>query len=224
MLVKRYKRFLADVELPGSGPVTAFVANTGSLLTCAEPGQTVWLSDHGDERKYRYRWVLGQPGRDLVCVDTSIPNAVVREAAVAQQIPQLSGYLEYISEMPLGERSRSDLLCRVHRDDMLQRCWVEVKATTLLRDKTAQFPDARTERGRKHLREMRARVEDGDRAVQLFFVQRSGCACFRPADDIDPQYGAELRAAAAAGVEIIALEAAVTKREITIGRQIPVEL
>lgn len=223
-LIRRYFRFLADVELLDGQVVTALVPNTGSLLSCVEPGRQVWLAQRHSEAKYRYSWKLVRPRRSLVCVDTSVPNAAVYEAAVRQRIPQLAGYREYLQEVRYGEHSRIDLLCRVHRDDMLRRCWVEVKSTTLMRDGVAYFPDAVTERGKKHLLELQRVVEYGDRALQVFFVQRGDCDSFRPADDIDPQYGALLRAAMASGVEAVALQAKVTKHSITILRQIPVEL
>jgi sugar fermentation stimulation protein A len=224
-LIRRYQRFLADVRLPHGEIVTAFVPNTGSLMSCVVPERPVWLREMpAKARRYRFDWVLVRPQRSLVCVDTGVPNRVVHDFARAQKIPLLAGYREYLREVPYGERSRADLCCRVHRDDMLRRCWVEVKSTTLRRGRAALFPDAVTLRGRKHLIELRGAVTAGDEALQLFFVQRGDCECFRPADDIDPEYGAELRRAAAAGVKVIALEARISKRAVTIKRQLPVEL
>jgi sugar fermentation stimulation protein A len=224
-LLRRYKRFLADVELLDGRRVTAFVPNTGSLLSCTAPGRPVWLRDDGGRgRRHRYTWVLVRPRRSLVCIDTAVPNRVVADFARAQKISALAGYREYLAEVPYGANSRADLCCRVHEGDMLRRAWVEVKSTTLVRDGAACFPDAVTTRGRKHLVELQRAVAQGDRAVQLFFVQRADCDHFRPADDIDPAYGRELRRAAAAGVTVIALQARVTKRAVTIQRQIPVVL
>ncbi len=225
VLLRRYKRFLADVRLASGEEITAHVPNTGSLLTCIEPGRPVWVHDTGnEERKYRHSWVLVKPKRSLVCVDTGIPNRVVYDFAVAQKIPELAGYREYLREVPYGENSRADMCCRVHVDDMLRRAWVEVKSTTLMRDGVAYFPDAVTSRGLKHLVELTRAVREGDRAVQVFFVQRGDCSEFKPADDIDPDYGAELRRAVSAGVTAIALQAKVTKHSITIKRPIPVVL
>jgi sugar fermentation stimulation protein A len=223
-LLRRYKRFLADVRLADGSVETVFVANTGSLSGCCEPETAVWLRTASASSKYRYCLTLVRPGRSLVCVDTSIPNGVVVAAAKAQQIPQLAGYREYRAEMPLGTSSRADLHCSVHESNMLGRCWVEVKATTLARGKRALFPDAVTERGRKHLVELQERVRKGDRAVQLFFVQRGDCDVFCAAEDIDPLYAAELRRAAQSGVELVALQADVSKRGVGIKRQIPIEL
>jgi sugar fermentation stimulation protein A len=222
-LLRRYKRFLADVRL-ADGSMAVFVPNTGSLLGCVVPEAPVWLRKNPATAKYRYCLTLVKPGRSLVCVDTGIPNRVVFDAAQRQLIPQLAGYREYRAEMPLGTSSRADLHCSVHEHNMLGRCWVEVKATTLARGNRALFPDAITARGHKHLVELQERVRRGDRAVQLFFVQRGDCDVFSPAEDIDSAYARELRAAAQAGVEIVALQAEVTKRGVGIKRQIPVEL
>lgn len=223
-LLRRYFRFLADVELLDGRVVTALVHNTGSLLSCVEPGRPVWLARRNGSGKYHYSWILVRPHRSLVCIDTGVPNAAVYEGAVKQRIPELAGYREYLSEVAYGDHSRADMLCRVHRDDMLRRCWVEVKSTTLMHDGVAYFPDSVTERGKKHLVELQRMVEYGDRALQVFFVQRGDCESFRPADDIDPDYGKQLRIAAAAGVDVIALQAKVTKHMITIKRHLPVEL
>jgi sugar fermentation stimulation protein A len=223
-LIRRYKRFLADVQMADGKTETVVVPNTGSLLGCADAETPVWLRENPPHTKYRYCMTLVKPGRCLVCVDTGIPNRVVFDAARGQLIPQLAGYHEYRTEVPLGTSSRADLCCSVHKRNMLGRCWVEVKATTLARGRRALFPDAVTARGHRHLRELQERVRRGDRSVQLFFVQRGDCEVFSPADDIDGAYGSELRAAAKAGVEIVALQADVTKRGVGIKRQIPVEL
>jgi sugar fermentation stimulation protein A len=224
-LLRRYKRFLADIALPGGEVVTASVPNTGSLLTCAEPGAPVWLREEvGEKRKYRFSWVLVRPQRSLVCIDTGVPNRVVYEYAKAQKIPQLVGYREYLREVPYGENSRADLCCRVHNNDMLSRVWVEVKSTTLVRHGTAAFPDAVTQRGLKHLHELQRAVGEGDRALQVFFIQRADAKVFSPADDIDPAYGAGLREAVKAGVEVVALQAQVRVDSITLKGEIPVEL
>lgn len=224
-LLRRYKRFLADVALPGGEVVTAVVPNTGSLLSCVEAGSPVWLrEDDGAQRKYKLTWMLVRPRRSLVCIDTAIPNRVVYDYALAQKIPSLAGYREYLREVPFGEHSRADLCARVHNNDMLSRVWVEVKSTTLVRGNTALFPDAVTARGLKHLRELQRVVTEGDRALQVFFIQRTDAKIFSPADDIDPAYCAELRQAVAAGVEVLALQAQVTLDSITLKGEIPVEL
>jgi sugar fermentation stimulation protein A len=224
-LLRRHRRFLADVELQGGEVVTALVPNTGSLISCAEPGFPVWLREEpGEQRKYRFVWTLVRPSRSLVCIDTAVPNRIVHEYAAAQKIPQLAGFREYIREMPHGAHTRFDLCCRVHQADMLGRVWVEVKSTTMLRNGAAGFPDSVTTRGLKHLVELQRVVAAGERALQVFLVQRADAKLFRPADDIDPAYGAELRQAANAGVEVVALQARVSKHSITLKGEIPVEL
>jgi sugar fermentation stimulation protein A len=225
VLLRRYKRFLADVKLDSGDKITAFVPNTGSLMSCVDPGTRAWVQDTGDHsRRYRHTLKLVKPRRALVCVDTGVPNRVVYDAARAQKIPQVTGYHEYLAEVPYGVNSRADLCCRVHATDMLRRCWVEVKSTTLARGRTALFPDAVTTRGLKHLRELSAAVKAGDEALQLFFIQRGDCDEFRPADDIDPAYGEGLREAAASGVMLVALQARVTTKYISVRRQLPIKL
>ena len=225
VLIRRYKRFLADVALDTGEKITAFTPNTGTLLSCAIPGSPVWLAYYpGEQRKYNWQWVMVKPQRALVCIDTGVPNKVVADFAMRQRIPQLAGYREYLSETPFTPGTRFDLCCRVHESDMLGRCWVEVKSTTLVRDRVAQFPDAVTSRGAKHLRELTKAVKQGDRGLQVYFVQRSDCSSFSPADDIDPEYGKAVRAAAKAGVEVLALQARVTQQAVTIAGELPVKL
>jgi sugar fermentation stimulation protein A len=225
VLLRRYKRFLADVRLADGTELTVHVPNTGSLLGCIREGSDCYLLDHGAaRRKYRFSLFMVRPDKQLVCVDTSYPNKLAHAAAISQDIPALAGFTEFATEVPYGKASRIDLLCRVHTDDMLRRCWVEVKATTLVEGRTAMFPDAVSLRGRRHLEELQKMVEQGDEAVQLFVIQRSDCDIFRPADHIDPKYGAELRRAAAAGVKVLAVSVDLSKHEINLGRPIPVEL
>ena len=219
-LVRRYKRFLADVELEDGSVITAHCPNTGSLLGCAEPGSRVVLRDSQDPgRKLRYTFQSIQVGRSLVNVDTSLPNDVVREAVEAGRIPELAGYDELRREVPYGDASRIDLLLTRGGE----KCFVEVKSTTLVRGRTALFPDAVTERGLKHLGELERVVRGGQRAVQFFLVSRSGVSRFAPADDIDPAYGEALRRAEGAGVEVLAYTSRVRPDRIDVHRRIPVE-
>jgi len=220
-LLRRYKRFLADVELENGQVVTVHCPNTGRLLGCQEPGSRVLLRDsENPARKLRWTWQAIRVGRIWVSVDTSLPNHVVREAVEAGSIAALSGYDSVRSEVPYGAGSRADLL--LQRGD--ERVWVEVKSTTLRRGDTGLFPDAVTARGTKHLRELARAVQQGDRAVQFFFVGRPDVSSFRPADDIDPVYGAALRESAAAGVELLAYTARVRRDNIRLENPIPIEL
>ena len=221
--VRRYKRFFAEVELEDGRLVTAHCPNTGSLSGCLTPGSRAILRDSQDEkRKLRYVLQALQVGRSLVNVDTSLPNRVVHEAVAAGELPELAGYDDFRREVPYGESSRIDLLLGRKRAPKL--CYVEVKNTTYAEGRTAMFPDAVTERGLKHLGELARMVREGHRAVQLFFVSRSDVRRFVPADAIDPAYGTELRAAAKAGVEVLAYTARVQPSSLAIHRRLPVEL
>jgi len=219
--VRRYKRFFADVELADGTLITAHCPNTGSLKGCLIEGGRAILRDSEDrERKLRYVWQAIEVDGTLVNVDTGLPNRVVHEAVVAGAIPELAGYDEARREVKYGENSRIDLLLSKKRSKKL--CYVEVKNTTLAEGPVALFPDAVTERGLKHLHELTAMVAQGHRAVQFFFVSRDDVRAFAPADDIDPAYGAALREAARAGVEVLAYSARVAPGTLELHR--PLEL
>ena len=221
-LKERYKRFFADVELPDGEIVTAHCPNTGSLMGCKEAGRPVWLRDsHNPARKLRLTWQAIRVGSAWVNVDTSLPNRVVAEAVERGQVPALDGYAALRREVPYGDRSRIDLLLE---DPARPPCYVEVKSTTFTSGRSALFPDAVTERGRKHLGELIEVARRGARAVQFFFVNRTDVACFRPADQIDPLYANALRDAAEAGVEVLAWTARVTPRQLVLDAELPVEL
>ena len=220
--VRRYKRFFADVELDDGTLVTAHCPNTGSLLGCLEEGRRAVLRDSQDEqRKLRFVLQAIRVGRTLVNVDTALPNAAVFEALGAGGIPELAGYDAARREVAYGENSRIDLLLEKRSGE---RCWVEIKNTTYAVDGAAAFPDAVTERGRKHLGELARMVKQGHRAVQFFFVGRCDVERFRPADEIDPEYGRALRAAAGAGVELLAYSTRVRPRSIKLDRRLAIEL
>ncbi|MDF7798714.1 DNA/RNA nuclease SfsA [Pontiellaceae bacterium B1224] len=210
-LIKRYKRFLADVELEDGSVITAHCPNTGRMTTCAEPGWRVALSDSNNpKRKYRYSWELVHNGTCWICVNTGRANEMAFEAVSKGWIPELSGYEEVVREQKFGN-SRFDLLLK--KGDAL--CYVEVKNVTLLVDDgTYAFPDAVTERGRKHLNELIEVVKAGHRAAMLFVIPRSDGSHFRTAHEIDPEYSQSLEIAAASGVEIFAWQATVSPEEI----------
>jgi len=220
-LIQRYKRFFADVELADGSTLTAHCPNTGSLLGCLAPGSPVLLRDSQDEsRKLRHTLQAIRVDGHWVNVDTSLPNRVVREAVVAGKVPELAGYDEVRAEVAFGRGSRADLL--LTRGD--ERCWVEIKSTTLARDGVALFPDAVTERGQKHLRELARAVRKGERAVQFFLVSRADVERFAPAADIDPEYARTLRRAVRAGVEVLAYAARVEPKRFELARRLPVDL
>lgn len=207
-LIRRYKRFLADVRLPDGQEVTAHCPNTGSMRGCQPENARVWLSQSNNpKRKLKYTWELVEtrPGV-LACVNTARPNAQARHAIEAGVVQELAGYGQFRSEVKYGgEKSRIDLLLSGH--DRLPDAWVEVKNVTLDQDGAGYFPDAVTTRGQKHLRELKGQVERGERGVLFFVVNHTGIDEVRPADHIDPTYGRLLREAVAAGVEVIAYRA-----------------
>lgn len=222
-LVRRYKRFLADVITEDGDTITVHTPNTGAMLGCAEPGMRVWLRDSANpRRKYRYAWEMSQSAQGaLIGVNTALVNQLVEEGIANGVITELQGYADLRREVRYGkERSRIDLLLQ---DAQRPDCYVEIKNVTA-RDAQGRafFPDARTERGTKHLRELIHRREAGDRAVLLFCTQRDDVAAVRPAEEIHPQYARTLRAALARGVEVLAYRAALSPAGIELVRPLPV--
>lgn len=206
-LVKRYKRFLADILLDDGTAITAACPNTGSMLGLCDPGMAVWVSvSASPTRKYPHTWELVELGagtaKTLVGINTAHPNAIVAEAITQGQIAPLAGYASLRREVKYGQSSRIDLLLE-DKDKGL--AYVEIKNVHLLREPgLAEFPDSKTERGVKHLAELSDMVRAGHRAVMLYLIQRSDAGRFRIARDIDPRYAAALTAARAAGVEAYA--------------------
>jgi len=224
-LVRRYKRFLADVELLDGRCVTVHCPNTGSMLNCTEPGSRVWLLDSANpKRKYSLGWELVEvEGRHLASVNTGRANSLVREAIEQGQIEPLAGYRSIRQEVPYGaERSRIDLLLS---EGVAADAWVEIKNVTLLESNGwGSFPDAVTLRGQKHLRELMLLAQQDVRAVLLFCVPHGGIERVRPADDIDPAYGRLLRQARDCGVELLAWGATPTTQELVLNRRLEVVL
>jgi len=222
-LLRRYKRFLADVELPDGSRMTVHTPNTGSMMGCCTPGSRIWLRDSGNpKRKYRHSWemVEAEP-QVLVGINTGIVNRLVSEAIESGVATELQGYERVRQEVRYGrENSRIDLLLQGGDGP---DCYVEIKNVTAAADRrTAIFPDAVSARGTKHLRELMVMVEEGYRAVLLFCVQRGDVERVRPADEIDALYGKTLRDAIESGVEAIAYQAMVTPEELSLNRSLPV--
>lgn len=202
-LIKRYKRFLADVRLDSGEVVTAHCANTGAMSGCAGPGFRVWLSYHDDpKRKLAYSWQLAQDADvNWIGINTHNANKLVAEAWQQGRIPELAGYQNMQQEVRYGEeKSRIDLLLS---GEQMPDCYVEVKSVTLLEQGMGYFPDAVTERGHKHLRELMKLPQQGLRAVLLFCVQHSGITQVRAAEHIDAEYARLLKEAIAQGLEVI---------------------
>lgn len=217
-LLRRYKRFLADVTLDNGEEITTHVANPGSMLGLAEPGSEVWLRRHDDpKRKLAYSWELVRIGDALVCVNTGHPNRLVESAIRDGRIPELAGYETIRREVKYGERSRIDLLLE---GEGRPPCYVEIKSVTLARGDgppyVAEFPDAVTARGAKHLQELARMAESGRRAVMLYLAQRGDCDRFALAADIDPRYAEAFADARVRGVEAICYDCRVTVEGIDI--------
>ena len=220
-LIRRYKRFLADIQLP-EGVVTAACPNTGSLMGCCEAGSRVWLSESDSTtRKYRHTWELVEVGATMVGINTGLPNALVAEAIAAGVIAELRGYGSVRREVPFGEeKSRVDL---VLEGEGREPCFVEVKNVTAAAHRgVALFPDCVSDRGSRHLRELARLKAQGLRPVQIYCVQRGDVREVRPADAIDRVYGETLREAIAAGVEVMAYRAEVSASGIRLAERIPV--
>jgi sugar fermentation stimulation protein A len=224
-LIRRYKRFLADVVLDDGEDVTAHCPNTGAMLGCQEPGSRVWLSRSGSaSRKYPYTWELVETGCGvLVGIHTGRTNALVAEALAAGVIGELDGYAAVRREVRVaGSGSRLDFRLD---DGPGPPCYLEVKNVTAAVDAgMALFPDAVSTRAARHVADLAALVDAGFRAVLCFCVQREDVREVRPADAIDPAYGEALRRAAANGVEVLAYRCRVGPEEVVLTDPVPVVL
>jgi sugar fermentation stimulation protein A len=227
-LVRRYKRFLADVILDDGTEVTVHCTNSGSMLSCLEEGAEVWLSPASDpKRKTRYTWEMILIGGSWVGINTSNPNALAFEWVSGGKISGLDG-MENVRREVRWEDSRFDLYAEEKPEDMTgakpMGCFLEVKNVTLKEGERALFPDAVTERGRKHLQTLIRVKKSGLRAVMLYVVQRMDVKIFSPAREIDPAYGQALDEAVRKGVEVFVVQAKVSPEGIEFHRLLPVEL
>jgi len=223
-LVRRYKRFLADVELPDGVVRTVHCPNPGSMLGTDRPGSLVRCSVSDDpRRKLSHTLEMIRVGRIFVGLHAARANPLVARALRAGAIPELRGYATTKPEVRIDGGSRLDFALADHPRDP-RRAFVEVKSVTFAEDGIARFPDAVTTRGRRHLEDLRRLHAEGHRAVMLYVVQRADCDRVEPADDIDPDYGRALRAAAAAGVEVLAVRARVRATGLRLEAALPVDL
>ncbi len=221
ILIQRYKRFLADVRLADGTSVTAHCTNTGTMMGCQTPGSAVYISScNGQRRRLAYTWEMIRINGSWVGINTLHPNRLVAEAVEAGTIRELRGYDSIRREVCTRDGTRLDI-CLEGSQGL---CFVEVKNVTLAIDGIAAFPDAVTARGTKHLRELIRLKRKGHRAVVLFVVQREDCSSFRPADEIDHDYGRWLRRAARAGVEVLPYQARVTPEEIVLTSRLETQL
>lgn len=223
-LIKRYKRFLADVITPEGETFTLHCPNTGAMTGCATPGDTVWYStSENTKRKYPHTWELTQTQNgDFICVNTLRANTLAKDAILTGCIPELAGYNTLKSEVKYGEEnSRIDLMLQA---DDRPNCYIEVKSVTLAENEFGYFPDAVTVRGQKHLRELMGVVASGERAVLLFAILHSAIEYFSPAHHIDAKYAQLLKVAQEQGVEILAYKAELSADNMNLISPLPVAL
>lgn len=210
-LLKRYKRFLADIELEDGSIVTAHCPNSGRMTECQGEGWKALLSPaKNPNRKLKFTWELVHNGKCWICVNTQRANEVAYEAVCNDQISELTGYSNIEREKKYGTNSRIDILLSNESD----LCYVEVKSVTLTYEGKYTFPDAPTERGRKHLDELAEMKNQGHRAVMLFILMRSDGKGFKPAAHIDPKYAEKLESAEKAGVEILVYNTEINESSI----------
>ncbi|MDA0221919.1 MAG: DNA/RNA nuclease SfsA [Proteobacteria bacterium] len=219
-LVRRYKRFLADIILPDGREVVAHCANPGAMTGLNMPGATIWVEPNDDpKRKLRFSWKLVEIGTDWACIDTALPNELVAEALAQRQIPELAIFDTLKREVKYGENSRIDFLLNTGG----LNTYVEVKAVSLKRDGWAEFPDSVTKRGTKHLNELAKMVVQGHRSVMVYLVQRTDCIRFRLAADIDPSYAAAFTRASDAGVEMLCLATEISPYGMLVAGLLPID-
>ncbi|WP_340112918.1 DNA/RNA nuclease SfsA [Maribellus mangrovi] len=219
-LIKRYKRFLADVELDDGTVVVVHCTNSGTMKSCLESGAEVYLTPVNDpKRKTKFTWEMIRINGDWIGINTGNPNVLANEAIKNNEIPGLTGYSNVKREVKYGD-SRFD----VFAENEHEKCFIEVKNVTLKEGKYALFPDAVTTRGQKHLKTLMQVKADGMRAVMLYIVQRTDVEVFAPAKEIDPDYAAALKDAVENGVEVIVMQAKIKPEEIRFTNLLPVDI
>lgn len=221
-LLRRYKRFLADVELAGGEQITVHCPNTGAMTGCAEAGSRVWLSRSDSKtRKYPHTWELVETATGMACIHSARANKVVRQAFEEGLVPGFEDYPEIRSEVKYGHNSRADLLLEGPGGQV----YVEVKSVTLCQqDGQGLFPDAVSERGRKHLLELESVVDESTRALMFFCALHSGVERVSAAGEIDPRYRDTLATVMEQGVEVLAWGARVSPGELALERPLAFSL
>jgi len=221
-LIRRYKRFLADVELETGEVVVAHCANSGSMRGCATPGDPVWMSQSDNpKRKLKYTWELILSKDSMIGVNTQVPNKLVKASIENGLIAELKEYTRVTAEVKTSDHTRLDLLLENRAGD---RCYVEIKNCTLVEEGVAMFPDAVTTRGQKHLDELVDLKNKGHRAVIFYLIQRMDALAFTPAARIDTVYAQKLRHAVENGVEIITRDTVIDTEYISLRWSVPVRL
>jgi sugar fermentation stimulation protein A len=217
-LIKRYKRFLADIILDSGEEITAHVPNSGAMTSCIEENCDVWVTHHDDpKRKLKYTLEITKMGNELICTNTGVANKIAIEAVKDDKIEELKGYTSIKPEQKYGnQNSRIDIL--LEKDD--KKCFVEIKSVSLNLGDTLAFPDAKTTRGQKHLEELRDMVSEGHRAVMLYVVQRTDNLPFRIAYEIDKKYNEIFKEVTSQGVEVLVYQSNISLDEIFIDKKI----
>ncbi len=221
-LIRRYKRFLADVKREDQHIFTVSVPNTGSMLGLTTPNSNIWLSYHNNpKRRYAYQLEIVEANNTLVGINTTLPNKLALEAIQNNLLPELNGYKTILKEQRYGIQSRIDFLLR---DDILPDCYLEIKNVHFIRQKgLAEFPDTETKRGTRHLEELTKIVQQGKRAVMLYIIQREDCSAFTICRDLDPTYGRKFDLALESGVEFYAIKCQVSVEGIFPIQQVKIE-
>jgi len=220
-LIKRYKRFLADIVLESGEEITAHVPNSGAMTSCIEPDCEVWVTFHDNpKRKLKYTLELTKMGKNLICTNTGVANKLGIEAIENGTIKELQGYSSLKPEQKYGQNSRIDIL--LENED--KKCFVEIKSVTLKIDDMLAFPDAITSRGEKHLNELCEMVNQGHRAVMLYIIQRTDDLPFRLASEIDKKYAQTFKEVLSKGVEVLVYQSTISLEEININKQCKIEL
>lgn len=212
-LIKRYKRFLADIILDNKEIITAHVPNSGAMTSCIEENCDVWVSFHDNEkRKLKYTLELTKIGENLICTNTNVANKIAVEAINNQTIKELQGYKSLKTEQKYGQNSRIDILL----ENENEKCFVEVKSVSLRIDDFLAFPDAVTSRGTKHLKELEEMVKLGHRAVMLYVIQRTDDLPFKLACQIDKKYCETFKEVTKNKVEVLVYQSSINLEEIII--------
>ena len=220
-LIKRYKRFLADIILENGEEITAHVPNSGAMTSCIEENCDVWVTFHDNpKRKLKYTLELTKMGKELICTNTGVANRIAIEAIENTTIKELQGYSSLKPEQKYGEKSRIDILL----ENANQKCYVEVKSVSLKIEDNLAFPDAVTSRGTKHLNELKTMVEQGHRAVMLYVIQRTDNLPFRLACEIDKKYCEAFKEVTKQGVEVLVYQSNINFDKIFIDKKIAFDI
>jgi sugar fermentation stimulation protein A len=219
-LIKRYKRFLADIVLDDGSEITAHVPNSGAMTSCIEDNCDVWVTHHDNpKRKLKYTLELTKMGKELICTNTGVANKIAIEAIENGVITELQGYDNLKPEQKYGnQNSRIDIL--LWNKDSDKKCFVEIKSVSLNLGSTLAFPDAKTTRGQKHLEELRDMVKEGHRAVMLYIIQRTDNLPFRIAYEIDKKYNEIFEEVIKQGVEVLVYQSSINHEEIKVFKKV----